>query len=152
MSLSCARCRGFAASIIPVTLEAEMFCFASFMLCFASFMPKESISYFPLTAYEPSLSRVLDTPGCVGSLVANIFFTLFTLSILKTSSILSGAYTVFSNRVGFEDGLGFWGGSAVINPKGEIEKSAELFEIDKIETKMNKKLSTTQKYYLRKNE
>ena len=73
-------------------------------------------------------------------------------SILKTSSILSGAYTVFSNRVGFEDGLGFWGGSAVINPKGEIEKSAELFEIDKIETKMNKKLSTTQKYYLRKNE
>jgi predicted amidohydrolase len=73
-------------------------------------------------------------------------------SILKTSSILSGAYTIFSNRVGFEDGLGFWGGSAIINPRGEIEKSAELFEIDRIETKMNKKLSTTQKYYLRKNE
>jgi len=71
-------------------------------------------------------------------------------SILKTTSILSGAYTLFSNRVGFEDGLGFWGGSCVINPKGEIEKQAELFEIDKIETKMDKKLSTTQKYYLRK--
>jgi omega-amidase len=71
-------------------------------------------------------------------------------SILKTASILSGGYTLFSNRVGFEDGLGFWGGSAVINPKGEIETKAELFEIDRIETKMNKKLSTTQKYYLRK--
>jgi omega-amidase len=71
-------------------------------------------------------------------------------SILKTASILSGGYTLFSNRVGFEDGLGFWGGSAVINPKGEIEKTAELFEVGSIETAMNKKFSTTQKYYLRK--
>jgi len=71
-------------------------------------------------------------------------------SILKTSSILSGGYTLFSNRVGFEDGLGFWGGSAIINPKGEIEKMAKLFEVDTIKTTMNKKLSTTQKYYLRK--
>jgi len=71
-------------------------------------------------------------------------------SILKTSSILSGGYTLFSNRVGFEDGLGFWGGSCIVNPKGEIEKQAKLFEIDKIETTLNKKLSLTQKYYLRK--
>jgi len=71
-------------------------------------------------------------------------------SILKTTSILSGAYTLFSNRVGFEDGLGFWGGSCVVTPKGEIEKGAKLFEIDEIETTLNKKLSMTQKYYLRK--
>ena len=71
-------------------------------------------------------------------------------SILKTTSILSGAYTIFANRVGFEDGLGFWGGSCVITPKGEIEKEAKLFEVDKIETTLNKKLSLTQKYYLRK--
>jgi len=71
-------------------------------------------------------------------------------SILKTTSILSGAYTLFSNRVGFEDGLGFWGGSCVITPKGEIEKQAKLFEIDSIQTSLNKKLSLNQKYYLRK--
>ena len=71
-------------------------------------------------------------------------------AILKTSSILSGGYTIFANRVGFEDGLGFWGGSLVINPKGEIEKEAKLFEEDIISTKMDKKLSLTQKYYLRK--
>jgi predicted amidohydrolase len=71
-------------------------------------------------------------------------------SILKTTSILSGAYTMFANRVGFEDGLGFWGGSVIINPKGEIEKQAKLFEIDKIFTNLDKKLSITQKYYLRK--
>jgi predicted amidohydrolase len=71
-------------------------------------------------------------------------------SIIKTSSILSGAYTLFANRVGFEDGLGFWGGSCVVTPKGEIEKQAKLFEVDKIDTTLNKKLSLTQKYYLRK--
>jgi len=71
-------------------------------------------------------------------------------SIIKTTSILSGAYTLFSNRVGFEDGLGFWGGSAVVTPKGEIEKEAKLFDDDVISTTLNKKLSTTQKYYLRK--
>ena len=57
---------------------------------------------------------------------------------------------MFSNRVGFEDGLGFWGGSAIVTPKGEIEKQAQLFEIDTIDSKLNKKLSNTQKYYLRK--
>ena len=71
-------------------------------------------------------------------------------SILKTTSILSGAYTLFANRVGFEDGLGFWGGSCIINPKGEIEKEGKLFEVDNIFTNMDKKLSVTQKYYLRK--
>ena len=71
-------------------------------------------------------------------------------AILKTASILSGGYTLFANRVGFEDGLGFWGGSAIVNPKGEIEKEALLFEIDEIFTRMDKKLSITQKYYLRK--
>jgi len=71
-------------------------------------------------------------------------------SVIKTASLLSGAYTLFSNRVGFEDGLGFWGGSCVVTPKGEIEKEAKLFEMDKIETTLNKKLSSIQKYYLRK--
>ena len=71
-------------------------------------------------------------------------------SIIKTASILSGAYTLFANRVGFEDGLGFWGGSCVVTPKGEIEKQAKLFEVDKIDTTLNKRLSLTQKYYLRK--
>jgi len=64
---------------------------------------------------------------------------------------LSGGYTLFANRVGFEDGLGFWGGSAIVTPKGEIEKSAKLFEVDTIFTTLNRKLSVTQKYYLRKN-
>ncbi len=41
-------------------------------------------------------------------------------SILKTISIFSGATVVFSNRVGFEEGLGFWGGSMIIQNGKEL--------------------------------
>jgi predicted amidohydrolase len=72
-------------------------------------------------------------------------------SLLKSMAILSGAYVLFSNRVGFEDGLGFWGGSRVINPKGETEVKADYFEETLIECELNHKLTITQKYFLRKN-
>ena len=41
-------------------------------------------------------------------------------AILKTTSILSGGYTLFANRVGFEDGLGFWGGSCIIDEDTKV--------------------------------
>lgn len=34
-------------------------------------------------------------------------------TFLETASCLTQSYVVFCNRVGFEDGLGFWGGSTV---------------------------------------
>jgi len=71
-------------------------------------------------------------------------------SLLKSMAILSGGYVAFCNRVGFEDGLGFWGGSRVINPKGEIEVKASYFEEEIIECELNHKLTITQKYFLRK--
>ncbi len=48
-------------------------------------------------------------------------------ALLKSAAILCSSYVVFVNRVGFEDGLGFWGGSRVITPKGEIEHQTEKF-------------------------
>jgi predicted amidohydrolase len=71
-------------------------------------------------------------------------------SLLKSMAILSGGYVLFCNRVGFEDGLGFWGGSKIINPKGEVEKRAEYFEEQIIECELNHSLTLTQKYFLRK--
>lgn len=38
------------------------------------------------------------------------------------------SYVVFVNRVGFEDGMGFWGGSRVLYPDGTIVCKASLFE------------------------
>jgi len=71
-------------------------------------------------------------------------------AVLKNMAILSGGYVAFCNRVGFEDGLGFWGKSKVINPKGEVEREANYFEEEMIECELNHKLTITQKYFLRK--
>ncbi len=72
-------------------------------------------------------------------------------NILSTTAQLSGTYIVFANRVGFEDGLGFWGGSKIINPKGNIEQEASLFEETLLIGNLSKTLSKTEKYLLRIN-
>jgi NAD+ synthase (glutamine-hydrolysing) len=38
------------------------------------------------------------------------------------------SYVVHCNRVGFEDGLNFWGGSAIIDPDGDVIAHAPYFE------------------------
>lgn len=70
-------------------------------------------------------------------------------SLLSACAILSGSHVAFVNRIGFEDGLGFWGGSCFINPKGEIVKKAKLFEQELLIGNINTQLSKTQKYLLR---
>jgi len=40
------------------------------------------------------------------------------------------AQLIFVNRVGFEDGLGFWGGSCIVNSKGKIVQKLEKFKKD----------------------
>ncbi len=49
-------------------------------------------------------------------------------ALLKSLALLGSCYVVFVNRVGFEDGLGFWGGSRIVSPTGEAEFSLPLFE------------------------
>ena len=69
--------------------------------------------------------------------------------LLSTTAILSGAHVIFTNRVGFEDGLGFWGGSKVIAANGKIEHEAKLFERELLVAKIDRNLSSVQKYLLR---
>ena len=45
---------------------------------------------------------------------------------------LLSTYLVFVNRVGFEDGINFWGGSQVVDPSGDAIATAKLFEEDLI--------------------
>lgn len=71
--------------------------------------------------------------------------------ILATVAILSGAHVVFVNRVGFEDGLGFWGKSMIVNPEGIITQSAKRFDKDMLITSLDRGLSRMQKYLLRSN-
>jgi predicted amidohydrolase len=48
--------------------------------------------------------------------------------LLRTHAVLSGVHVVFVNRVGFEDGVSFWGGSRVIAPDGTVLVQAPLFD------------------------
>ncbi|MBK8551593.1 MAG: hypothetical protein IPL53_11240 [Ignavibacteria bacterium] len=47
------------------------------------------------------------------------------------------SYFVFCNRVGFEDGVNFWGGSEVIDPFGNVIAVAKLFDEDLIYADIN---------------
>jgi predicted amidohydrolase len=45
---------------------------------------------------------------------------------------LLSSYVVFCNRVGFEDGVNFWGGSAVVSPHGVMISTGKMFQEDLI--------------------
>lgn len=55
----------------------------------------------------------------------------------KAYARLLSSYVVFCNRVGFEDGINFWGGSTVVSPDGEVQCSAKLFEEDLLVARIN---------------
>jgi predicted amidohydrolase len=43
-----------------------------------------------------------------------------------------GMYVIYANRVGFEDGIGFWGGSEIVGPNGDVITRARYYEPDLI--------------------
>ena len=49
-------------------------------------------------------------------------------SIIKKVAKECNATLIFVNRVGFEDGLGFWGGSCIVSNQGNIEKKLDNFQ------------------------
>jgi len=48
--------------------------------------------------------------------------------ILKKVSVECNSKVIFVNRVGFEDGLGFWGGSCIVDNNGMIKNKLSLFK------------------------
>jgi len=67
-------------------------------------------------------------------------------ALLRSLALLGSCYVVFVNRVGFEDGLGFWGGSRVITPAGEIECVLPLFEEATVNVRPDRQLHRVQKW------
>lgn len=55
----------------------------------------------------------------------------------RTYARILSLYFIFSNRVGYEDGINFWGGSEIIDPFGNIISAARLFEEDIIYAEIN---------------
>ena len=52
----------------------------------------------------------------------------------KSYARLLSSYIVFCNRVGYEDGINFWGGSEVVDPFGHITALGKFFDEDLIIT------------------
>jgi predicted amidohydrolase len=48
--------------------------------------------------------------------------------IIQTVAKECSAKLIFVNRVGFEDGLGFWGGSCIVDETGDIQHQLPLYE------------------------
>ena len=55
----------------------------------------------------------------------------------KSYARLLSSYVVFCNRVGFEDGVNFWGGSEVVDPFGNAVKTAKMFDEDMVYADIN---------------
>lgn len=67
-------------------------------------------------------------------------------ALLKSTALLSSSYVVFVNRVGFEDGLGFWGGSRVITPKAQVEHRLPNFDAATVTVTLNEQLHAVQQW------
>lgn len=48
--------------------------------------------------------------------------------LLRTYAQLFGQHVLYAHRVGFEDGVNFWGGSMVIGPSGQLMARGDPFE------------------------
>jgi len=70
-------------------------------------------------------------------------------SILKTTALLCGSYVIFVNRVGFEDGIGFWGSSMIVTPSGEIEAELKAYEAETEVFELNRQLHFAQKQIIK---
>ncbi|HUI26701.1 MAG TPA: nitrilase-related carbon-nitrogen hydrolase [Candidatus Kryptonia bacterium] len=60
-------------------------------------------------------------------------------SLNRTYAQMFSLFIVYANRVGFEDGVGFWGGSEIIDPAGQTLAKARYYEPDLITAEVNLK-------------
>jgi NAD+ synthase (glutamine-hydrolysing) len=59
---------------------------------------------------------------------AKLTSSRFVELVSQAYADLFGCFVVHVNRVGFEDGVNFWGGSTVFDPDGELVAQAPYFE------------------------
>lgn len=52
----------------------------------------------------------------------------FVETVNQSYAALFGNFVIHSNRVGFEDGMSFWGGSTIFDPDGQLIVKAPYFE------------------------
>jgi predicted amidohydrolase len=60
-------------------------------------------------------------------------------SLNRTYAQMFSLFVIYANRVGFEDGVGFWGGSEIIDPGGATLAKARYYEPDLIAAELHLK-------------
>ncbi len=48
--------------------------------------------------------------------------------LIRVLAVMHGVHVIFVNRVGFEDGVNFWGGSRIMGPDGNPRAESPLFD------------------------
>ena len=80
-----------------------------------------------IIALDPEIITVLAASPARGFYDDGLAIEDKWYTIIKTLSKESSSKLIFVNRVGFEDGLGFWGGSCIVE-NGDITHRLEKFE------------------------
>jgi predicted amidohydrolase len=103
---------------------------AALLLCEDLWHP--STSY--ITAMDRALTLIVPSASPIwglerGEVPENAAYWQRTNAVTAESY---GLHLIYANRVGFEDGVGFWGGSEIIGPSGDILARARYYEADLI--------------------
>jgi predicted amidohydrolase len=72
------------------------------------------------------------SPTRLGNNEAEFEMATVNMENQKAYARLLSTYLAVCNRVGFEDGVSFWGGSRITGPDGNVEASAKILEEDLI--------------------
>ena len=90
-----------------------------------------------LHAEDPDLIIVIAASPARGFGEEGLLIQKQWYSLLNAAALNSKSKVIFVNRVGFEDGLGFWGGSCIIDEQTNVlaklpkyDEVVETFEID----------------------
>uniref|UniRef100_A0A831UE70 Carbon-nitrogen hydrolase n=1 Tax=Geobacter metallireducens TaxID=28232 RepID=A0A831UE70_GEOME len=77
------------------------------------------------------------SPGRGISEDENLGSTIAWQKLTSTTAMFLNCRVFYCNRVGFEDGVNFWGGSEVVAPSGRVASRARLFEEDQTITRID---------------
>lgn len=74
------------------------------------------------------------SPGRDVSASESLGSTAAWQKITSATAMLLNCRVLYSNRVGYEDGINFWGGSEAVDPSGRVSARGKLFEEDLVVT------------------
>ncbi len=91
-----------------------------------------SSSYILAMDGAATLICLSSSPGRGISSDSSLDSTKAWQKLTSTVALFLNCRVLFCNRVGYEDGVNFWGGSEVVAPGGDVVKRGKLFEEDSV--------------------